>query len=165
MTTGRYTSMQFLSKFFGKKLCFGFYSASFSKNELIKSIRYLKRYLNCKDEAIIELTELLISAPEFPIMGIKNCKPVYMEENKYDAKRIEIIKDIEIGIIQFVKDYLINFKNLSVELDMETLFELLISFAKHLSEYDKTMLKKVFHSGNIRNDKFVSLYDELKKII
>ena len=54
---------------------------------------------------------------------------------------------------------------MSVKFDMETLLELLKSYSKYLSEYDKVMLKNVFHSGNIKNDKFESLYDKLKNII
>lgn len=168
MTTGAFSSESFLMKFFKERYCFGFFSASFADNLNYKYITYKQDLIHPQtQEGIIELMELLITAPEFPIIDIVKGQPVYKEKNKFDQQRVDIAKDVERGVIDFIDDYLESFRGykdfLDTNISMSTIINLLGNYTHILSLIDIFNLKQVYHSSDVANENFISLYEEIIK--
>lgn len=164
MTTGAFTSEKFLMKFFKDKYKMGFFSAIFCNRSDLNYLSYMQKTINPdKQEGLMMFMELLVSAPESPIEDLQNAKPVYKEESLPDKERIDIIKQIEKGCLAFVHDYIELFGQISIKFDMDTILNLLDTYVHTLSCVDVSSLKKVKHATDILNDKYASLYDEIKK--
>lgn len=166
MTTGAFTSERFLQKLFKDKYEFGFFSGTYFEKNDLRYLTYMKSVINPKKyEGIVKLTELLITSPELPIRDIKDEKPVYKETNDADEQRIKIFKDIEIGALNFVKDYKELFGEQMIEFDDEVVFSLLDSYVRSLSHVDISHLKEIKHPEDVCAKKYTSLYDEIKKCL
>lgn len=162
MTTGAFTSSTFLNKFFKERFCLGFYSGTLTVNKNIKYISYAQNNFKVSDFPILNLTELLISSAEPPIKNIKNSKPIYEEINDFEAYRIDIIKEIHKGILDFVTMYKTLFRDYHPFWDFNSLYALLNFYLNELTSNDRAMLKKVYHSGDILNKEYQSLYNTIK---
>ncbi|MBR4507637.1 MAG: hypothetical protein IKP24_03830 [Alphaproteobacteria bacterium] len=167
MTTGAFSSEKFLIKFFKDRYAFGFFSATFVNDLYVKYISYMDKLIKPeKQESLMMLMELLITAPELPVVGIYANKPVYKKGDVYDIQRVEIVKQIEKGVNAFCQDYLDIFgftKYLPVS--METNLDLLDAYCTNMSNIDTKYLKSVYHATDIGNEQYVSLYDEIVKQI
>lgn len=167
MTTGAFSSEKFLIKFFKDRYVLGFFSATFVNDLSVKHISYMQKLIKPeKQESLMELMELLITAPELPVVGIHANKPVYKKGGVHDIQRVEIVKQIENGVNDFCKDYLDMFgfvKHLPIS--METNLDLLRAYCTNMSNIDVTHLKYVYHATDIGNEQYVSLYDEIIKQI
>ena len=158
MTTGAFTSEKFLKKIFGNRYYMGFVSAAFQNNTDLRYETYMKGLIKPKSqESLFELSELLITAPEYPIIDIKNAKPVY-KKSKHDKHRKEVTEHIEKGVLKYLNDYL-NTPVYPIDIKMETILDLCDSYLNCLASSDISSLKKIYHSADITNDHFVSLYD------
>ena len=100
-----------------------------------------------------------------PIRDIKDEKPVYKATNIADEQRIKIFKDIEIGALNFVKDYKELFGDQMIEFDDEVVFSLLDSYVHNLSLVDISHLKEIKHPEDVCAEKYTSLYDEIKNCL
>ena len=168
MTTGAYTSQKILMKVFKDRFKFSFFSACFSNKLAYKHVSYLKSVINPGLQLnIIELTELLATAPEFPVKDIRNGKPVYDKTNKYDLHRVRIVREIEKGCMQFVDDFcslaLNTNKCMPFGISLEMVFDLLDAYCRYLSCADKHYLDAVYHCADINNTEFKSLLDKISK--
>jgi hypothetical protein len=162
MTTGAFTSEKFLKKIFSNNYCMGFFSATFQNNVDLRYKTYMEGLINPKlQESLFELSELLITAPEYPITDIKNSKPVY-KETEQDNYRKEVVEKIEIGVLKYLNDYLEN-PVYPIDIKMETILDLYNNYLNCLAPCDMSSLKKIYHSSDIINENFVSLYDAFQK--
>ena len=103
----------------------------------------------------------MITAPEYPIIDIKNAKPTY-KETKHDKYRKEVVEQIEKGVLKYLNDYLDN-PVYPIDIKMETILDLYNNYLNCLAPYDISSLKKIYHSSDIKNENFVSLYDVFQK--
>ncbi len=166
MTTGAFSSEKFLKKFLKDRYSLGFFSATFTNDLSIKFVAYMDTLINPKkQEGLMMLMELLITAPEPPIVDIEDDKPIYKAKNKYDEQRINIVKQVEVGMSEFIKDYVRTFdfirRDQLIEISMDANLSLLNNYTHAMSNVDIAALKQVYHSADIANDNYVSLYDEI----
>ena len=166
MTTGAYTSQKILERVFKDRYKMSFYSACFVKRPEYKHVSYLPDLIfPAAQENIINLTELLITAPELPVVDIKDKKPVYKKSNAHDEYRIKIIQSIEQGVMKFIDDFCIKcgtiIKDDMCEIPVHDVWFLLESYCRFLSNTDKSYLKHVYHSADIENKEFVSMLDKI----
>lgn len=166
MTTGAYTSQKILQRIFDDRYKMSFYSACFRKTQEFKHVSYLKKeILPDVQECIINIMELLITAPEPPVVDIKNKKPVYKDFNAYDEERIRILKDVEVGVMRFIEDFCsacgMSVYETPFEISIDDVLHLFECFCSTLSNADRTYFKRVYHSADIENKKFVSLLDQI----
>lgn len=166
MTTGAYTSQKILERVFKDRYKMSFYSACFVKRPEYKHISYMPNLMfPAAQENIINLTELLITAPELPVVDIKDKKPVYKKSNAHDEYRIKIIQSIEQGVMKFIDDFCVKcgtiIKDDMCEIPVHDVWFLLESYCRFLSNIDKSYLKQVYHSADIENKEFVSMLDKI----
>ncbi|MBP5534336.1 MAG: hypothetical protein J6Y03_02375 [Alphaproteobacteria bacterium] len=162
MTTGAFTSERFLKKIFGSNYCMGFFSATFRNDVDLRYETYMEGLINPKQqESIFELSELLITSPEYPIVGIKNLKPVY-KESAHDKYRTEVVRQIEKGVLKYLNDYL-KTPVYPIQIKMDIVMDLYNNYINYLTPYDISSLKKVYHSADMTNENFISLYDSFQK--
>lgn len=160
MTTGAFTSEVFLSKILGNNYAMAFFSGTFYHNLKYKYHTYLDREFNPQtDLRLVTLMELLITAPELPIIDIKNRVPVYKESNKYDVIRKQISSEIEKGVALYLKE---NNSNISINIDIKNILRLLDSFCNNMTDQDIAEIKNIYHAGDSANEDMVSLYDIIK---
>ena len=169
MTTGAFTSERFLLNILKDRYCLGFFSATFKdKSDLYKYITFKNAVINPADSRFMEFLELLITSPEPPIADVIDGQVKYKDICNYDKQRMEILKDIDFGVEKFIEDIQRVFTaktgaNLfsCMKFSMEFIMHEINMLCVYMSAYDVYKLKCVMHSGDILNEDYVSLYDEL----
>lgn len=159
MTTGAFSSLNFLKKFFENKILLGFYSGTFNEKSEIKYETFFEDNFNHNDLKLVILSELLITSTELPISGMEKGKFVYNE--CLEAKeRSLVIGDIIEGILQFTDDYMKTFNN-KINFDNKFIYELLDNYVSNISPEDSFHLKNVVHTEdplNKENKKIVDIF-------
>ena len=158
MTTGTYSSLYFLKKIFKDKLLMGFFSCAFSNTTEFLVSLYNENIFSESDTPLINLTEFLITAPEAPLEGIKDCKPVYKGLSRYEQIRIDVYKEIMEGILEFAQDYKTFFSKYRVNLSSETVFFLLQEFMNTMTYQDRKKLKTIYHAKDIQSSAYSPLF-------
>lgn len=162
MTTSAYSSAEFFTTHFSKRYQLGFYSAVFQPSATHKYISYKKELINPQqDEGAIILSELLITAPEYPLKDFINGSPIFHRPTASDKRRIKIMQAVEKGIMSFIEDYTNRFNALSPELPMSVNMSLMRSYINNLTQIDTAELKSISHSADITNQQRENLYEAI----
>lgn len=130
----------------------------------MRYISYKKDPINPKkEEGIMMLTELLITAPERPLKDFVNGKPIFKTPTAEDTRRSKIMREAERGILEFVADYAIRLGNLTPNIPMTVNMALMRNYIDHLTPIDTAELKSITHTADILNQERENLYDAITK--
>ena len=104
MVSGRFTSFNGARYYLGDSIRLGYFAGSFALKDDDKQF-YCERVLGVRDNLPVKLSELLISSPESPIVGLdENGNPIY--EYAEDDNRKRRYENIMRGIYHYCDDYL-----------------------------------------------------------
>ena len=104
-----------------------------------------------KVEEINFLAETLISAPHAPVNMLRDKRPVFEKYSSIEDKRCDIYSRLAEGILEFAKEFHRHFSNGEVDLDGETVFNVLYSFVENYTPDDYSHFSQLSHSGNLYN--------------
>ncbi|QAT41919.1 HAD family hydrolase [Aminipila luticellarii] len=93
-----------------------------------------------------DLMELIMTAPELPIVTVRNNTPVYKEADDRDKKRIEIFSSLAPSALKFVDDILSNPATDLLKLDSSNLADWINSFLENPSREDVDAFRSVYHA-------------------
>lgn len=157
--------------------CAGAFSAQALIEKLSSNINYLGIYLvantnfkydyislSGKTRFIIDelmnwdIFEILFSSPEYPLEAIKNCKPIFRNDNdSREEFQKTIFPYLEKGMLRFTKEYIDIFGLDNIPIDMENVLKLIIDFWQNLSEEDKKHLSKIYLPQDHNQKQYLSL--------
>ena len=158
MTTARFSSLKFLQKIFGPRMCLGLFSVTFASAKLPYAT-YSPSVVKFKDIALYELTEELLTAPEFPVESIKNGHPVFNTWNPIERNRIELYKTILSGVLLFAKDFYEQFGESQVIISFDDNLNFISNFLQHCNMSDISILKNLYHTYDSSGVTYKTLYD------
>ena len=141
---GGYSAQTLIEAFDKQKQFLGIYFIS-NFNPQYNSINLSSISRNSIDKLFTwDIIEILFSSPEYPVIGIKNRKPIYRKDNN-DAEiyHKQIYPYIEKGILDYVKDFLSIYNGLNFKFNMEDVFKLLTHYWHNLNETDILNLSKI----------------------
>ena len=162
MTTNSFSSQAFLSNLLKDKVILGLFSFAICENSEFKYKTFVNKIAAYEDNSKINLSELLISAPELPLENVKSGKPVYKVPTKNDLFKLNLYPEIEQGILDFADEYRKLFKDFPVEIDGKTAFNLLDIIVTLRTAEDMYYLKQVLHFGDANNSKSERMYLDLR---
>lgn len=162
MTTNSFSSQAFLNNLLKDKVILGLFSFAICENSEFKYKTFVNKIAAYEDNSKINLSELLISAPELPLENIKSGKPVYKLPTKNDLFKLNLYPEIEQGILDFADEYRKLFKYFPVEIDGKTAFNLLDIIVTLRTTEDMYYLKQVLHFGDANNSKSERMYLDLR---
>lgn len=108
----------------------------------VKFVSYQKNHLHTLFNWY--LTELILSSPEPPIIGIKDGFPIYAEKDKDEIERESIFASISKGVEDYYTDSLTQSVDFDVSNDVITNY--LNDYLKNPSEEDIDQFKKIYFS-------------------
>lgn len=158
MTTGAFSSLSFLTKFFKEKLIMGFFSCAFGESVKFDYHIFYNKLLGNKDTAMVNLSEFLITAPELPCVDMVDKSPVFMDINKYEQKKLDVYPEIMEGILDFVREYKDVFGEFELRFSPETVIDLWNSFLATPCFKDKKYFSTLYHAEDPCSQKYQSLY-------
>jgi len=145
-------------------------------NKVIKGYYFLCKphnkmaYLSYKKEprfkaggTLIDLLELIMTAPTPPVKAIENGKPVFEIADNIEQTIIDLYPDLSSGIIAFTKEYINRFNKLNSYISCEILIDWLKKFYSMPSERDKKMFFKVQHAGDENHSKYHVIFKDWYK--
>lgn len=122
-----------------------------------------------------DLIELIFSAPENPIITLKNGQPIYKEDiSEAEKMRQNIYRQIEIGILDFTKNVLERFKHRHIFIQNIAISELIRLYVTKPSIGDIKAMFQIKKSPYADNSVYVPLFSapipcwkikKLKKLI
>lgn len=156
MVSGAFSAQRFLDKFL-QKPSNGIYFATYNHySGSIKHSVFYDKYLEPKDSFKVNILELLITAPEFPVKDIKDGLPVYNDKNIHDKTRKNIYPEIEKGILDFVKDYNEKYNNQSIS--SNTIYKILEKLVNHPDKTTKKHLKNIYYTPDAFGEEFLEIF-------
>lgn len=155
-----FSAQNLVKKYLSDKYLLGIY--------LICNLNYSLDYINLSnvDTTVTDkmfnwnFIELLFSSKENPIIGIKDLKPVFLEDNEYEFARREIVEQVIRGEMNYVKDFLNVFGVDSPNLNIKNIFEYIGNFWQNMDENDINKLLEIKHAGDEGHKKYSSLISD-----
>ena len=140
-------SAQRLIEYVTGKNIFAFYEVAMAKMQHAAALMQTNLYC----PPFLHLTEFLFGAPENPIVGIKNLKPVYNQkvtnEELFKISHSQEIADAAVQCCKLLKASDYSFPKFGDFCDL---------FMQNLTDEDKEMLAQAKDAGDIEQKKFVS---------
>ena len=160
--SGQLSAQKLVEKESGVKTL-GFYVATLPGRDILKQLSH-NDFLNNEerikflDSRTPDLIELIFSAPENPIITLKDGKPVHQQvKSKWEDIRHEVYKKIETGVLEFAQDLT---NRLGNELDIapETIFNLLNVYVYKPTQTDIKEMFRVKRSPYADNSLYVPIF-------
>lgn len=167
--TNRLTSQKIIGDVVNKENIFAYYWAISRKtNEIDESYNFTsyhaEPYIWNKSLRHWDFMELLMTAPEPPVMGIKNKKPVYsFKIYKEEKKRIKTIPIISKNTVNFTRDLLKIFNDIDVKFEYTEICSWLNILADLPEIQDIKNMNEIKHAQNASHDKYVNLFPNWHK--
>jgi HAD superfamily hydrolase (TIGR01549 family) len=145
-----FNSLKLLTRFMPNKELLGIYLlvSSIEKNNFAyKEFRNARTSQdsgkNQRYFATYNILELLVTAPEPPICGLNDGKPVYVR-NKHEANAVRLYEKIAVEELAFARDLKETFGSHDVKFEYDDLVELIDSFTEHATAEDLREFANVF---------------------
>ena len=157
MTTGRFSSENYAKTVLGKRLVLSIFSATFCSEIKNVNVSFLNRLLTSLDDAQIQLSEIMISSPEGNVIGLKNGKPVYVQDENRKSDYLLIAKGIE----DYVSETLNMFgkKIDGICFSMEEWLDMASHYKNLKNMIDMDYMRNFYHSDLFVKGESHSLYD------
>lgn len=103
--------------------------------------------------------EFIMSAPELPIQGLKDNRPVYMKNpSPYELYRKNLYPDLSAGMTDFTADMVTYFKDRVPNLSFKAIVSWLNYFFDHLTMNDRRYLSKIYFASDAAHSKYSPLF-------
>lgn len=147
MVSGNFTSYKGAKYYLKDRIKKGFFAGSFASKKEGLSF-YCSRLLGMRDNLPVKLSELLISSPESPIIGVdENGKAIY--EYSEDNKRVDRYNSIMEGIYMYCGDYFNYFEaDGKLLIGFDEWLDLSSTYLYECSDEDITVLAEIVDSEN-----------------
>lgn len=110
---------------------------------------------------ITSLIEFCFTSPELPVIDIRNCNPVYIQNPKpEEIYRNSLYPKISCGILDFVKDIHARLGQFEIEFSGKEVNEYIKCFCENLSNLDYLALRKVKSSSNSSHTEYAHNFIE-----
>lgn len=161
--SGQLSAQKLIEKESGKKTT-GFYISTIAGRDILQQMEHYDFFEgNLRDTFLQgnkpDLIEFIFSAPEHPIITMKDGKPVYQKKISENEKtRHEIYYRIEKGILKFVNDITQRLNSTTVRANQNEIFTLINSYVDNPSSQDIKAMFDVKKSPFADNSKYVPLF-------
>lgn len=152
--TANFSSQKLLQHILNKDL-YGYYWC-INPKEKIEHIKFFREFRDSKKHFLKEwgLMELFMTAPHPPAIDFKNGNVIFNLSNNYEKKRIEIYKELEKGVLDYIDLYFKIFKNQNLFFHEKDIRELVDILPLNPTKEDKLHLSKVKHASDVYNNDF-----------
>ena len=161
--SGQLSAQKLIEKESGKKTT-GFYISTVAGRDILQQMKHYDFFEgNLRDTFLQgnkpDLIEFIFSAPEHPIITMKDGKPVYQKKISENEKtRHEIYYRIEKGILEFVNDVTQRLNGTTVRANQNEIFTLINSYVDNPTSQDIKAMFDVKKSPFADNSKYVPLF-------
>lgn len=159
--SGQLSAQKLIEKTAGIKTT-GFYVLTLPGREIVNKMSHIDFFTEnlqkeFKNKRRPDIIELIFSAPENPIITMKDGKPVYQNvSNPAERKRHEIYRKIESGVLAFTKDIVSRFGN-SIEFTQNTIFNLINVYLDYPNDSDIKAMYSALRSPYADNSLYVPI--------
>ena len=147
MVSGNFTSLKGACYYLTDRLKKGYFAGSFA-SQRDDSKFFCCRLLGMRDNLPVKLSELLISSPESPIIGLNSeAEPIY--EYCEDPERVNRYQQIMEGVFEYCDDYIGLFElDNTYLLDFKQWLDLTAAYLNECSDSDIEALAHIVDSEN-----------------
>ena len=160
MTTLKFSSLKFLQKIYNEKYCLGFFTTTF-KNDDVPYRSYSGYCADASKVPFLELSEELITAPEFPVASLKDGNPVFDDWNIIERNRLELYKKVLSGVLRFADDFYNQFGETSIKISFNDNERLFSNFVSHCNFSDRNILNNLYHTFDSSGLVYKTLYESI----
>lgn len=161
--SGQLSAQKLIEKESGKKTI-GFYISTIAGRDILQQMTHYDFFGDSLRDIFLQgnkpdLIEFIFSAPEYPIITMKDGKPVYSPNISENEKiRHEIYYKIEKGVLRFVNDINKRFNNKIVKSHPYEIFTLIDCYVRKPTSQDIKAMFDVKKSPFADNSKYVPLF-------
>ena len=152
--SGYLSAQKLLERNLGKKLK-GYYWFT-TKNTLREKEYFFKTYSKHHFQEFLnwKLMEFILSAPEPPVINIKNGNIIYSLETAAENERINIYKNIYIGILDFCNEMKTKFSNIKFNIKYNTIVQLINSLYCYPEDEDRYFFYNLKFASDMKHEKY-----------
>ena len=161
--SGQLSAQKLIEKESGKKTT-GFYISTIAGRDILQQMEHYDFFEDNLRDTFLQgnkpdLIEFIFSAPEYPIITMKDGEPVYQKNISENEKtRHEIYYKIEKGILKFANDITQRLNSTTVRANQNEIFTLINSYVDNPSSQDIKAMFDVKKSPFADNSKYVPLF-------
>lgn len=156
-----FSAQNLVSSFLPDNIIYGYYWFYLKKSSYENPSFYCKAFqkgeklMNCWD-----FMEFLLSAPEDPIIGISENKPVYKKDvSPYEKDRIEKYPLISNGALEFANDVKKYFGKKQIFIDYKNIIDLVYILEKTPTNEDIKYLSEIKHGVDSNHSQYHQMFE------